>query len=82
MKKQNKKTNLQANVVVNKKQVKAKQGRFVLCWKRNKRRFGAFAVAFMFSLLVAAPALAATNDPLTIVNNLSDFIWHILPTLF
>lgn len=78
MKKQNKKTNLQANVVVNKKQVKAKQGRFVLCWKRNKRRFGAFAVAFMFSLLVAAPALAATNDPLTIVNNLSDFIFSII----
>lgn len=82
MKKQNKKTNLQANVSVNvtanKRQVKVKQGRFVLCWKRNKRRFGAFAAAFMLSLLVAAPALAAPNDPLTIVNNLSDFIFSII----
>ena len=82
MKKQNKKTNLQANVSVNvpanKKQAKAKQGRFVLCWKRNKRRFGAFAAALMFSLLMAAPALAVSSDPLTIVNNLSDFIFSII----
>lgn len=78
MKKQHKKNNLQANVLTNKRQAKAKQGRFVLCWKINKRRYGAFAAAFTLSLLVAAPALAATNDPLTIVNNLSDFIFSII----
>jgi len=78
MKKQNKKTNLQAAAAANKRQAKTKQGRFVLCWKRNKRRHGAFAAAFMLSLLLAAPALAAPNDPLTIVNNLSDFIFSII----
>ena len=33
---------------------------------------------FMFSLLMAAPALAVSSDPLTIVNNLSDFIFSII----
>ena len=78
MKKQNKKANLQANVSANKRQSKAKQGRFILCWKRNKRRHGAFAAVFRLSLLMAAPALAAPSDPLTIVNNLSDFIFSII----
>ena len=78
MKKQNKKTNLQTAVSINKRQTKTKQGRFVLCWKRNKRRQGAFAAAFMLSLLLAAPAMAAPSDPLTIVNNLSDFIFSII----
>ena len=32
----------------------------------------------MLSLMLAAPALAAPNDPLTIVNNLSDFIFSII----
>lgn len=78
MKKQNDKTNLQAGIPANKRQSKSKQGRFVLCWKRNKRRPGAFAAAFMLSMLLAAPALAAPSDPLTIVNNLSDFIFSII----
>ena len=45
-----------------------------------RRRYWAAATVFAAVLMSATPALAA-NDPLTIVNNLSDFIFSIIKAL-
>ncbi len=45
--------------------------------KRN-RRMAAWASGVLCLALCTAPALAADTDPLTIVNNLSDFIFSCI----
>ena len=47
---------------------------------RVKRRYFAFAGALALCLCCATPAFAA-NDPLTVVNNLSDFIFSCIKAI-
>ena len=52
--------------------------------RRNRRARRLYGSAVMLLILCAAltvPALAAGSDPLTIVNNLSDFIFSIIKAL-
>lgn len=51
--------------------------------KRAKKIFSLWAVGVVMIQLLACPAFAAgtTTDPLTIVNNLSDFIFSIIKAL-
>ena len=46
-----------------------------------KRRYWAAAVTIAACFCCATPAIAAGSDPLTIVNNLSDFIFSIIKAL-
>ena len=46
-----------------------------------KRRYWTTAVTVFTCICCATPALAAGSDPLTIVNNLSDFIFSIIKAL-
>ena len=48
--------------------------------RRARRRYWTAATVFAVFLMSATPALAA-SDPLTIVNNLSDFIFSIIKAL-
>ncbi len=45
---------------------------------RTKRRFLTAALTLAACTALACPAFAASGDPLTIVNNLSDFIFSII----
>lgn len=45
------------------------------------RRCRTAAAVFAVCLMTATPAFAAGSDPLTIVNNLSDFIFSIIKAL-
>ncbi len=49
-------------------------------WERRARRaYGLFASLVTVLTLTATPALAASgNDPLTVVNNLSDFVFSLI----
>lgn len=50
--------------------------------RKTKRVFSIWAAMVICCSLMALPALAAdTTDPLTIVNNLSDFIFSIIRAL-
>lgn len=51
------------------------------CGKLLTRGYWAGAAAVLMLCALAVPALAAGNDPLTIVNNLSDFIFSIIKAL-
>ena len=44
------------------------------------RRYGAFVLAVLACAMLTCPALAA-DDPLTIVGNLSDFVFSIIKAL-
>lgn len=51
-------------------------------YSRKNEQWGlATAVAVITLLLCVTPAIAADSDPLTIVNNLSDFIFSIIKAL-
>ena len=45
--------------------------------RKAKRRYFGAVLALTLCAALTCPALAAGSDPLTIVNNLSDFIWII-----
>ena len=49
--------------------------------KRGRRAMGLWAVLVLAMSMLTVPALAANTDPLTIVNNLSDFIFSIIRAL-
>ena len=49
--------------------------------KKAKQRYWMAALVAAISLTCATPAFAAGTDPLTIVNNLSDFIFSIIKAL-
>lgn len=49
--------------------------------QKVKQRFWMAALVTAISLSCATPAFAAGTDPLTIVNNLSDFIFSIIKAL-
>ena len=49
--------------------------------KKLKKRYRMAAVAAVISLFCAVPAFATGTDPLTIVNNLSDFIFSIIKAI-
>ena len=46
--------------------------------KRGFRFYAATVLAVALLTSMAIPAFAATNDPLTVVNNLSDFIFGLV----
>lgn len=46
--------------------------------RRVKRGYFAAVLALTLCAALTCPAFAAGNDPLTIVNNLSDFIFNII----
>ena len=47
--------------------------------RRARRAYGLFACLVAALALTLTPALAATgNDPLTVVNNLSDFVFSLI----
>jgi len=48
---------------------------------RMKWRYGMAVLTAALSIACAPPAFAAGTDPLTIVNNLSDFIFSIIKAL-
>ncbi|MBQ2487272.1 MAG: glutamyl-tRNA amidotransferase [Ruminococcus sp.] len=48
---------------------------------RRARRYWTAATVFAVFLMSATPVFAAGSDPLTIVNNLSDFIFSIIKAL-
>ena len=49
--------------------------------RRARRRYWTAAAMAVVFLMTATPALAAGGDPLSIVNNLSDFIFSIITAL-
>ena len=49
--------------------------------RRARRRYWTAATVFAAVLMSATPVFAAGSDPLTIVNNLSDFIFSIIKAL-
>ena len=49
--------------------------------QKVKQRYWMAALVAAISLTCATPAFAAGTDPLTIVNNLSDFIFSIIKAL-
>ena len=46
--------------------------------RKAKRRYFGAVLALTLCAALTCPALAAGSDPLTIVNNLSDFIFNII----
>ena len=46
--------------------------------KRGFRLYATAILALTLVMSMAMPAFAATNDPLTVVNNLSDFIFGLI----
>ncbi len=49
--------------------------------RKLRRIVGSTAVGALAAALFAVPALAAASDPLTIVNNLSDFIFSCIKAI-
>lgn len=49
--------------------------------RKLRRIVGSTAVGALAAALFAVPALAAAGDPLTIVNNLSDFIFSCIKAI-
>ncbi len=48
---------------------------------RIRKKYNMWSALVLTVCLLTTPALAAGNDPLTIVNNLSDFIFSIIKAL-
>ena len=46
--------------------------------RRAKRAYAVFACLVLSMTVMVVPAFAASNDPLQIVNNLSDFIFSLI----
>lgn len=46
--------------------------------KRGFRRYAAIVMCITIMLMLSTTAFAATDDPLTVVNNLSDFIFGLI----
>ena len=46
--------------------------------RRAKRAYAVFACLVLSMAVMIVPAFAASNDPLQIVNNLSDFIFSLI----
>ena len=46
--------------------------------KKGFRRYGAFVMVLSLSSIFILPASATGGDPLTVVNNLSDFIFSMI----
>lgn len=46
--------------------------------RRARRAYGVFVMALAVCAILSSTAFAAGNDPLTIVNNLSDFIFSCI----
>lgn len=49
--------------------------------KARRRYFSAVLALVALSMFTSCPALAAGNDPLTIVNNLSDFVFSCIKAI-
>lgn len=49
--------------------------------RKLRRIVGSTAITALAAALFAVPALAAAGDPLTIVNNLSDFIFSCIKAI-
>lgn len=46
--------------------------------KKGFRAYVAVVLTMAFVMCMSVPAFAATNDPLTVINNLSDFIFGLI----
>lgn len=70
--------NIINNIMNNKKENATEKLHMSSRVKRGFTRYSAFVIAMTMCTCLAVPASATAGDPLTVVNNLSDFIFSMI----